>query len=55
LAAILVANPTRVFAKVSPSPKTPLRLKKAISICCLPYASDDAMGSKACEPDLEET
>src|SRR5215217_437622 len=30
-----MASPTRVVAKVSPKPKTLLRLKMAISICCL--------------------
>ena len=32
---ILVASPTRVVAKVSPRPKTLLRLEMAISMCCL--------------------
>src|ERR687898_1851087 len=32
---ILVTNPTRVLARVSPTPKTRLRLEKQISTCCL--------------------
>lgn len=34
-AAILVANPMSVVAKVSPRPKTLLRLERTISMCCL--------------------
>ncbi len=37
--AILVASPTSVLAKVSPNPKTRLRLEKQISLYALPLAA----------------